>query len=79
MENALFFGVFAAAALWVLAGMGTAFDAYMIATKKPVPPGVDEILSKYVEPFLTPGLGVILLFSVMLGGIQVYKFEGGRK
>lgn len=79
IENTLFLGVFAAGALWVLAGMGTAYDAYMIATKKQVPAGLDEALSKYVEPFLTPGLAVILLFSVLLGGLQVYKFEGGRK
>jgi hypothetical protein len=79
VENALLIGVLAAGGLWVTAGLGTAYDAYMIATKQPVPPGVDEALSKYVEPFLTPGLAAILIFSIMLGGLQVYKFEGGRK
>jgi hypothetical protein len=79
VENALLVGVFAAGALWVTAGLGTAYDAYMISTKQAVPPGVDEALSKYFYPFLTPGLAVILIFSIMLGGLQVYKFEGGRK
>mmetsp|Transcript_30685 Transcript_30685/g.77342 ORF Transcript_30685/g.77342 Transcript_30685/m.77342 type:complete len:270 (+) Transcript_30685:192-1001(+) len=79
VENSLLYGVLAVGALWVLAGLGTAYDAYMIATKQPVPAGLDEFLGKYVEPFLTPGLGVVLLFSVMLGGLQFYKFEGGRK
>ena len=40
---------------------------------------MDEFLGKYVEPFLTPGLAVILGFSIILGGLQFYKYEGGRK
>ena len=34
IERTLLFGVVAAGALWILAGLGTAFDAYMIATKQ---------------------------------------------
>uniref|UniRef100_A0A7S0Z014 Uncharacterized protein n=1 Tax=Hemiselmis tepida TaxID=464990 RepID=A0A7S0Z014_9CRYP len=79
VETALLYGVLAVGALWVLAGLGTAYDAYMIATKQPVPAGLDDFLGKYIEPFLTPGLGVVLLFSVLLGGLQFYKFEGGRR
>ena len=42
VEKTLFFGLFAAGGLWVAAGLGTAYDAYMIATKKT---GADAISS----------------------------------
>ena len=57
-----------------------------------VPQALDSALSKYIEPYLTPGLVLVLAFSALLGLMQVrplrdknlraltkakvYKFEG---
>ena len=77
VENALYYAAITAGALWVVAGLCVAADAFLIATKRPVPPAFDDMLGKYVEPFLTPGLVAVLVFSLALGALQFIKFESG--
>eukprot|EP00288_Rhodomonas_lens_P015087 CAMPEP_0177709290 /NCGR_PEP_ID=MMETSP0484_2-20121128/10723_1 /TAXON_ID=354590 /ORGANISM="Rhodomonas lens, Strain RHODO" /LENGTH=244 /DNA_ID=CAMNT_0019220895 /DNA_START=21 /DNA_END=755 /DNA_ORIENTATION=- len=78
VERFLFFGALTAGGIWVLAGLGTAFDAYLIATKQKVPGDADSLVSAYLYPLLTPGLVGIIACSLLLGLLQVYKFEGGK-
>jgi len=78
VERFLFFGAFTGGAVWILAGLGTAFDAYLISTKQKVPGDADSLVSSYLYPLLTPGLVGIIAFSLLLGLLQVYKFEGGK-
>ena len=77
-ENFLQTAVLLCGGTWVLAGMSVAIDAYMVATKREVPAGFDDFLSRYMEPFLTPGIVGVFLLSALLGVLQFYKFEGGK-
>jgi len=78
VERFLYFGALLGGTVWVVAGLGTAFDAYLISTKQKVPGDADSLVSTYLYPLLTPGLAGIIGFSLLLGLLQVYKFEGGR-
>merc|ERR1712071_392353 len=53
--------------LFILAGVGITFEAYASATGNPLPPDIDEIIVNVIEPSFTPGLLVLLGFSVSLG------------
>jgi len=75
-ERTLLNGVLVSGGIWVFCGLCVAVDAYLIATKQQVPQALDSALSKYIEPYLTPGLVLVLAFSALLGLMQVYKFEG---
>lgn len=53
--------------LFVLAGVGICFEAYSKATGNPLPENVDTFIVNVIEPNFTPGLLVLLGFSVSLG------------
>lgn len=52
---------------FVGAGFAIAYEAWGKATGNPLPPDVDEFIVNTVEPNFTPGLLVLLGFSVSLG------------
>ena len=60
-------GVAICTILFVAAGLAITVEAGSKATENPLPPGVDAFISDVVEPNFTPGLGVLLSFSVALG------------
>jgi len=78
IESFLLGSVLLAGGSWLLAGLGVAYDAYMVASKKELPAGFDSVLSNYVYPFLTYGIVAVFLLSGLLGVLQFYKFEGGK-
>jgi hypothetical protein len=53
--------------LFLLAGVAITFEAGSKALAKPLPVEVDAFITNVVEPNFTPGLGVLLSFSVGLG------------
>jgi hypothetical protein len=60
-------GVAVCTVLFVLAGFAIAVEAGSKATGNPLPQAVDDFIANVVEPNFTPGLGVLLSFSVGLG------------
>lgn len=52
---------------FLLAGVFITIEAGSKATANPLPPALDAFISNVVEPNFTPGLGVLLSFSVGLG------------
>mmetsp|Transcript_24149 Transcript_24149/g.66917 ORF Transcript_24149/g.66917 Transcript_24149/m.66917 type:complete len:266 (-) Transcript_24149:58-855(-) len=60
-------GVVVCTTLFVLAGIAITVEAGSKATANPLPHEIDDFISNVVEPNFTPGLGVLLSFSVGLG------------
>jgi len=60
-------GVAISTIVFVLAGLAITVEAGSKATDNPLPPDFDAFISNVVEPYFTPGLGVLLGFSVSLG------------
>jgi len=60
-------GVAVCTSLFVLAGFAITVEAGSKATGNPLPQEVDDFIANVVEPNFTPGLGVLLSFSVALG------------
>lgn len=60
-------GVVICTILFVAAGLAITVEAGSKATENPLPPQVDAFISNVVEPNFTPGLLVLLSFSVGLG------------
>lgn len=60
-------GVAVCTVLFVLAGFAIAVEAGSKATANPLPQNIDNFIANVVEPNFTPGLGVLLSFSVGLG------------
>ncbi len=60
-------GVAVCTILFVLAGLAITVEAGSKATENPLPPEIDSFIANVVEPNFTPGLGVLLSFSVGLG------------
>ena len=60
-------GVAICTILFVMAGIAITVEAGSKATDNPLPAEVDAFISNVVEPNFTPGLGVLLSFSVALG------------
>ena len=67
LDKFLKVGVVICTILFVLAGLAITVEAGSKATDNPLPPEVDAFISNVVEPNFTPGLGVLLSFSVGLG------------
>ncbi|KAL3783405.1 hypothetical protein ACHAW5_008769 [Stephanodiscus triporus] len=57
--------------LFVVAGMFITVEAGSKATGRPMPDGLEAWIVDVVEPNFTPGLGVLLAFSVSLGLFSV--------
>lgn len=53
--------------LFVLAGVGITVEAWSKASDSPLPENIDQFIVNVVEPNFTPGLLVLLGFSVSLG------------
>ncbi|GMH79203.1 hypothetical protein TrLO_g13601 [Triparma laevis f. longispina] len=60
-------GVAVSTLAFVLAGIAITIEAWSAASKQPLPPALDEFIVQTIEPNFTPGLGVLLGFSVSLG------------
>lgn len=69
---------------FVLAGIGITAEAWAIATDNKLPENIDNFIVNVIEPNFTPGLLVLLSFSVCLGifataqlasGSSIYKEE----
>ncbi|GMH71993.1 hypothetical protein TrRE_jg7571 [Triparma retinervis] len=60
-------GVAVSTLVFVLAGVAITLEAYAAATHNPLPTSVDSFIVSVVEPNFTPGLLVLLGFSVSLG------------
>ena len=67
IDSFLKIGLGTTSVLFVLGGIGITVEAYSKATGKPLPVDVDQFLVNVVEPNFTPGLFVLLGFSVSLG------------
>lgn len=77
-------GLIISTILFVFAGVGITAEAWTVATGNKLPEGVDNFIVDVIEPNFTPGLFVLLSFSVSLGifataqlgsGSSVYKEE----
>jgi len=60
-------GIAVCTVLFLLAGVAITIEAGSKATKNPLPQQVDAFITNIVEPNFTPGLGVLLSFSIALG------------
>jgi hypothetical protein len=60
-------GVVICTILFVLAGIGITFEAWSKASASPLPENIDTFIVNIIEPNFTPGLLVLLGFSVSLG------------
>jgi len=67
IDSFLKIGTAVVTVLFVLAGMGITVEAWAAATGNKLPEDVDTFIVNIVEPNFTPGLFVLLGFSVSLG------------
>ncbi|MGK3752967.1 MAG: hypothetical protein ACI8RD_005274 [Bacillariaceae sp.] len=67
MDKFLKLGASVSTVLFVLAGFAISVEAGSKAFEHPLPLAVDNFISNVIEPNFTPGLGVLLSFSVGLG------------
>lgn len=68
-------GVAVCTVLFVSAGIAITVEAGSKATNNPLPPNVDDFISNVVEPNFTPGLLVLLGFSVSLGAFAALQLS----
>jgi len=67
IDRFLKFGLTVSTILFIFAGMAITVEAGSKALSSPLPIEVDNFITNIVEPNFTPGLGVLLSFSVGLG------------
>merc|ERR1711907_54997 len=67
IDRFLKIGVAISTTLFVLAGLAITVEAGSKVTDNPLPAGIDDFIANVIEPNFTPGLGVLLFFSVGLG------------
>ena len=58
---------------FVAAGLAITVEAGSKATDNPLPPAVDDFITNVIEPNFTPGLLVLLGFSVSLGAFAALQ------
>lgn len=63
--------------LFILAGFGITAEAWSVATNNQLPDGADEFIVNVIEPNFTPGLFVLLGFSVSLGVFATAQLGSG--
>jgi hypothetical protein len=61
--------------LFVLAGVGITFEAWSKASSSPLPDDIDAFIVNTIEPNFTPGLFVLLGFSVSLGAFAAAQIS----
>lgn len=66
-------GVAICTTLFILAGLGITVEAGSKATNNPLPENIDAFITNVVEPNFTPGLLVLLGFSVSLGAFAALQ------
>ena len=71
IDAILKFGLATSTLLFVVAGIFISIEAGSKATGNPLPGGLEAFVVDVVEPNFTPGLGVLLAFSVSLGLFSV--------
>lgn len=68
-------GVVICTVLFVLSGMLITVEAYSKATNSALPPDLDSFIVNTIEPNFTPGLGVLLGFSISLGAFAAAQLS----
>mmetsp|Transcript_41161 Transcript_41161/g.99171 ORF Transcript_41161/g.99171 Transcript_41161/m.99171 type:complete len:253 (+) Transcript_41161:399-1157(+) len=68
-------GVAVCTVLFVLAGIGITFEAWSKASDSPLPENIDTFIVNVIEPNFTPGLGVLLGFSISLGAFAAAQLS----
>ena len=63
--------------LFVLSGVGITAEAWSVATGNNLPENVDDFIVNVIEPNFTPGLLVLLAFSVSLGVFATAQLGSG--
>ena len=71
IDAILKFGLATSTLLFLIAGIFITIEAGSKATGNPLPDGLEAFVVGDVEPNFTPGLGVLLAFSVSLGLFSV--------
>ena len=71
IDTILKFGLGLSTVLFILAGICITIEAGSKATGYPLPDGLEIWIVNVVEPNFTPGLGILLAFSVSLGIFSV--------
>jgi hypothetical protein len=67
IDRFLKIGVVVCTTLFLASGVGITIQAWSAASHSPLPPDVDTFIVNVIEPNFTPGLFVLLGFSVSLG------------
>lgn len=70
-------GVGVCTVAFVAAGFGIALEAWSITSGNPLPENIDNFIVNTVEPNFTPGLLVLLGFSVSLGAFAALQLSSG--
>lgn len=61
--------------LFVLGGIGICIEAFSKVSEKPLAPNIDAFIVNIIEPNFTPGLLVLLAFSVSLGAFAALQLS----
>lgn len=77
IDTFLKLGVAVCTVLFVSAGMGITVEAWSKASDNPLPENIDTFIVQTIEPNFTPGLLVLLAFSVSLGGFSALQLSSG--
>jgi hypothetical protein len=70
-------GVVLSGMAFILAGIGITAEAWSKASNQPLPQDIDNFIVTMVEPNFTPGLLVVLAFSVSLGVLSALTLSSG--
>lgn len=73
IDRFLKLGVGICTLLFISAGIGITAEAWSKASNNPLPEDIDNFIVNVVEPNFTPGLLVLLAFSVSLGGFAALQ------
>ena len=68
-------GVAICTTLFVLSGIGITIEAWSKASNNPLPENIDNFIVNTIEPNFTPGLLVLLGFSVSLGAFAALQLS----
>ena len=68
-------GVAICTVLFVLAGIGITVEAWSKTTGSALPDDIDNFIVNIIEPNFTPGLGVLLGFSISLGAFAAAQLS----
>lgn len=70
-------GVVVSGLAFIAAGIGITAEAWSKASDQPLPEDIDNFIVNLVEPNFTPGLLVVLAFSVSLGVLSALQLSSG--